>query len=357
MSHKFAGTFTLFAILSLDATARAQSAASSTPPASAPAQASAGPSADALAEGRTRFNEGVRLAQKHDWPKAYAAFLDAWKLVQNVQIALNLAQAELKVGKYADAAEHLQFSLRSLDLDHPDVTAARDWLAQAKKHVATLTISVPKASVEVLIDDRSVGTPIPPEVFVEPGTHTIVARAGKTQVEETGTFSAGEERSISLEPKEPVRSPVLAPISTSTAAPLPAKAPSTSPLRPALLVTGGVVSLGLLGAGAGFLVAFEGTKSDLQKQAQELRGSNSISAPCHEPTPAMMTACKKNADTLATANFQGNVGLGLLVSGGVVAAGTLGAYLLWKPANKSTGTIVVPFAGASSGGFLVQGKF
>jgi diaminopimelate decarboxylase len=51
-------------------------------------------------------------------------------------------------------------------------------LAEAKAKIVTLKIAVVDAGAEVLIDDKSIGTsPVPPEVYVEPG-RSIVGPAG-----------------------------------------------------------------------------------------------------------------------------------------------------------------------------------
>src|SRR5262249_22124873 len=58
------------------------------------------------------YEDGVAAVKLSRWAKAYDSFLAAWKLKQHFQIAVNLGHAELKLGKYRDAAEHLTYFLQ-----------------------------------------------------------------------------------------------------------------------------------------------------------------------------------------------------------------------------------------------------
>jgi tetratricopeptide (TPR) repeat protein len=122
----------IFAVLGLPAPSHAQPAAPS-PKAASPADA---------AKARERFTQGVAFAKKNDWKNAYAAFLEAWKLKEHPQVALNLGRAELETGKYQDAIEHLRYCIDQSPAGDPDITLARDWLVQAEKKAAKLTVTV-----------------------------------------------------------------------------------------------------------------------------------------------------------------------------------------------------------------------
>lgn len=350
------GAFGLAIMMPLSASGQASPVGSGAAPA-------ASPSLDATNRAaKEHYEAGVKAANTGNWAKAVEDFGIAYALVGTVQIAGNLGHAELKLGEghYRDAAKHLsRYVLENTSLKGADKKAADGWLAEAKKHVATLRIQV-GTGVEVRIDNKSLGTALPPEVFVDAGQHTIVALAGKARAEEVGTFSVGETRVVSLEPKEPVVGPVAGATHSATMtqvqAGVPAE-PSMSPGRKALLVTGGVVGLGLVGAGAGLRVALEGTKSDTARQLREIRGNDQTSAPCRDPAPALLPACKKNADMIASGNLQGDLGMGLLVAGGAVIAGTVTVYLLSKPGTTQKAALVIPVASANAGGVLAQFKF
>src|SRR5687768_15010503 len=53
---------------------------------------------------RQRFLEGVRHYDQHDYDKARLAFLQAYLLKPHPAVLLNLAQSQLRAGRYAEAA-------------------------------------------------------------------------------------------------------------------------------------------------------------------------------------------------------------------------------------------------------------
>src|SRR4051812_2896716 len=82
------------------------SARAADPPASASDDA-AGARADDLA------HKGNDLALKLRWKEAEPLFQQAWALKHSYDIGGNLGLAELALGKYRDAAEHLSYALKT----------------------------------------------------------------------------------------------------------------------------------------------------------------------------------------------------------------------------------------------------
>src|ERR1700687_6037278 len=64
----------------------------------------------AAARARALHVEGARLFELGKYDQAYVAFLAAWALKKHPQIAANLGDCEVKIGKYRDAAEHFAFA-------------------------------------------------------------------------------------------------------------------------------------------------------------------------------------------------------------------------------------------------------
>lgn len=307
-------------------------------PASAPAPE------DPTAKARERFTEGVALVKKKEWAAAYGAFLVAWKLKQHPQIALNLGHVEMQIGKYREAITHLQHWLDNNPPEDPDSVLARQWLSEAKKKVVTLKIKVNGAGAEVQIDGQTVGTsPLPPEVYVDPGKHTVIARRGALRDEVTGTYEAGWTRVIPLVPIEPGAPPLGAP----TTAPEAAEKPF--PVRTVALAAGGATALTGLAVGiAGMALA---SAKAGERDAFCAQSADQCLTPRSED-PALYDSQKAvwtRLDSERLSNW--NMGITGFVIGGIAAVGTGAAFLLWKPSASAPGplqgvTIIPAGAGA-----------
>ena len=135
--------------------------------------------------------------------EAYSLYQQAWTLKHTYDIAGNLGQVELKLGKFRDAAEHLDFTLR---LFPPTGKAApreaiRLAFEAARKEVAALTIRVSAQGAAVSVDGTAIGlSPFEVPVFVDPGKRTLEAtrqRGGRIVAAGTTTLRALESAAIS----------------------------------------------------------------------------------------------------------------------------------------------------------------
>jgi tetratricopeptide (TPR) repeat protein len=112
------------------------------------------------------------------WKEAEPAYRAAWNAAPRPEIAGELGLCELALGRYRDAAEHLERSL-----EYPEALApaqrARFERGQerAEREVVTVAVSVSHPDAEVFVDDRSIGNGKGSYVvFVEPGRHAAKAR-------------------------------------------------------------------------------------------------------------------------------------------------------------------------------------
>jgi PEGA domain len=327
-------TLALFlAAAGLDADAAAQPAA----PASADA---AGARADDLA------HQGNDLALKHKWTEAEALFRQAWALKQSYDISANLGIAELALGKYRDAAEHLTFAFRHFPAngkpEHRDLL--KEKLAKAREQVVALTISVNVDGAELLADGRSVGrAPLDREVFVDPGSRTIEARlADYSAAGTTITADKGASQTVTL-----TLTRIAAPPPTGTVQPPP---PGPNKI---VLVTGGATAGAAIVTGAvllGVAAAKGSTVSSLQAQIQQEGGCASAAAGGD---------CADLRSTATSKQTLGNAGLWMLVAGGGVGVATLVYGLVGgaKAPQPKSGWRVTPAAAPGGGGLVVQGTF
>ncbi|WP_437679324.1 PEGA domain-containing protein [Sorangium sp. So ce131] len=157
---------------------------------------------DALTDkARQLFEEGVKAANASRWSDAHASFLAAWRLKEHYQIASNLGVAELKLGKYREAAEHLTWYLREApETKVEQRRRAEAWLKEALPKVASVTVQVEPAGAEVTVDGALVGkAPLTLPVFLDPGQHEIRARLdGHVPEKRAVTARAGQTETVSL---------------------------------------------------------------------------------------------------------------------------------------------------------------
>lgn len=206
---------------------------------------------------------------------------------------------------------------------------------------------------QVRVDGKVIGTsPLPPEVYVDPGKHTVEARMGARRARATGTYEAGSTRALKLVPKEP---PPAVPAPTGSAAAPAPPPPSPFPLRTAVLVGGGVAAALGLGVGiAGFVLSADkaGERDEYcEKAADKCLTPQSVD-------PDLYSAQKAEWQRLDGERVSlGNMGIAGLVVGGIAAAGTGIASFLWKPsasnADAKQGLVVVP-AGT---GVMIRGNW
>src|SRR6185369_11615173 len=98
------------------------------------------------------------LALKLRWKEAEPLFQQAWALKHSYDIGGNLGIAELKLGKYRDAAEHLSYALKTFPANGkgPHRDLIQESLGKAKAQVAMVTIEVNQKGALVLVDGKEV---------------------------------------------------------------------------------------------------------------------------------------------------------------------------------------------------------
>ncbi|HMA93526.1 MAG TPA: PEGA domain-containing protein [Polyangiaceae bacterium] len=157
---------------------------------------------DACAAAKTLMAEGNALYVNRDFEGAHQKFLEAWALKQHAAIASNLVETEMKLGRYAEAADRLRDLLDSVPVDDKEErTALMTQLDECRHHLVALQIAVNVDGATVKVDGKTVGTsPLGREVLVEPGRASVVAELDG-YVSEAFLMTdgaAGESRSIHL---------------------------------------------------------------------------------------------------------------------------------------------------------------
>lgn len=305
----------------------APSAAQAPPPPAASSNLLAAPN-DASTKARARFNEGVALARRKDWQRAYTAFLEAWRLKEHPQIALNLGRAEIEIGKYYDATEHLAYSVKHGEPGDPDLKLAREFLAEAEKKVGKLNIKVNAGGALVLVDNVLKGkAPLASPVRVDPGKHSVLVTLGEQQVERSVVVEVGASLDVDIQ--------MATPPSATTSATVSEPAQRSSSMRTGVLVGGSVAALVGVGVGAVFAGLAAGKGAEIGRCAGDIAGRD-----CATNLAGEQAVYKNGA-------FWGFVG------GGALALGTV-AFLVFGPKPK---VVVAPSVSSNGAGITATGDF
>lgn len=287
---------------------------------------------------RELFVKGVKAYEHGRWEQCRAALLAAYAIKRHAQIAGNLADCELKLGKNRDAAEHAWFFLQSL---RPEAPAERKAGAQAQfkeaqQKVVTLRITVDVASAEVLVDGQSVGkAPLDAPVFVDPGRHTIEALRTEGSASLTVEVRPGESRDLALVLKKTQGASgsggVSKPIILGGAA-----------VTGAALVTGAILAI---------VAHHKATDADTKLAGlKDLAGTNVCQANA--------AACEAIDSDRAARDRLANASTGVFIGAGLVGAATLGYALLSPRSRPATGRVqVVPTFSARDAGLMLVGAW
>jgi hypothetical protein len=287
-----------------------------------------------------------------------------------------LGQAELNLEKYRDAATHLEFALRHTPKAKLDVAGPmiRMDLAEAKKHIVSLTVKVIQAGADITIDGELIGrSPLGHEVYVEPQRHTIRATHPTLgSAEMSMDFRAGEDLPITLRLK-PLTEEVSAdaaekprsevedsnqPTKTSAPPQPPAENANGLETKTVFLVVGGVVTVaaGITATVFGIRRSSAAGDADaLLRSAEQQYGAN----PCWNASSSERPICGNISNRTSDRDNAGRVFNVMLpvALGSALATGLL--YVLWpsNSAGSARQTWLIPTAYRDFGGLAVLGSF
>jgi len=225
-----------------------------------------------------RYDELLRQAdtalRSKRFKEALALWRAAWPIQQSGFVACNIGRAERLVGSAREAAEFLALCFRLSPAPttpeekhrHDQFTADYNY---ARSQVAALTITTNESGANILVDERRIGqSPLPGEVFVEPGEHRVSATLeGYERALVTIRVEPGEARAVPVvltKPAPPSKPTPLAPVPLAhkepPLAPVPLAHKGQPPAAPtdlsvrALAPTASLMAVGF-GIGTGFLIA------------------------------------------------------------------------------------------------------
>lgn len=280
-----------------------------------PAAANATANADDLARARALFRQGIDAFHAGKNQEAADALSGAWAIRQTYDVAASLAQAEMALKRYRDAAEHLDFCVSHLSPAENEQTVQqiKAALADMKTHVATLRVSVDHDGAELQVDRRALGvSPLHAPAFVDPGVHTLEARLGGDKVSQIVHVQAGQEYPIALKLGAAATAPSPGP---NTSSPTTAEDRNMVPV-----IVGGVVALAGI---AGFIIFDSAASSDTDKR-ERLRAQNGAYG-CGDGT-AFVSDCVAELQAAQSHDKNRNLAVASAVVG---AAGLISIPVYW----------------------------
>jgi len=300
-------------------------------------------SVDSAKERRDWMNKGnAEYVQKH-WEAARDNYLKAWAIKHHYTIAANIADVEMRLGHYAEAAGYLKYALANVPEALADKRrAAEELLLECRNHLTAVRVAVDVTDATILVDGKDVGqTPLREDLLLEPGKHIIsVAKQGYgNQTKELSAEGSQVQITLTLEKAGPSG---MAP---SSASPLPPSDTSTSRQPTSAWRIGSYIGFGVaavgVGAGTYFLVKSGSTSSEADNA---------------------FGACKPNCSNAQQANIrdmdsqsahQHNAGVVSYVMGGIGLATGLGLLVL-EPTRPQRGSAayVRPYVGATQAGVV-----
>jgi hypothetical protein len=315
------------------------------------AQAGAAAPASAVAkQADAHSRKANQLYAEKKWAEAEGELLAAWALNPTYDVGSNLGHTQYRLGKYRDAAEHLDFALRHWPLiGKPEPRKlAEERLAEVRGMVGALRIEVKAEHAELYVDGKRVGqSPMTGEVFVEAGAHRVEARHELYGVEAIGvTATKGATVPVRLGLGE-VAPVVVVPVVPGGGAPRGWRPPT------ALVVASGVLAAGGIAAGAGLTVAANGRAS----RALDLGANVGGSSACYGGAGSVGD-CKTLHETLASKSaFATGATTGFAI-GSALALVTTG-LAVWEvlPKRRADAFQMVPVGSPSGAGLQFSGRW
>ena len=320
-------------------------------------------------EAEQRFNEGKQAIAHDDPETARRKFLQAYTLDPTAEKALwNLALAEKHSHHSLDAIRHFRMWLRRWTPSTAGGTkrrdTANDLVEKLGRETGHLVFDGPAPSSlaidgnETLLTDDKIAV----DVFdVTPGHHSIEAKFDGRALKQDVDVAAGATVTLSAPPAaaEVASPPPLPPETAATGfsslivEPAAREKPGSSSRGepPAKVIVS--AGLGLTGVALAVAGAFElKAAGDHDADRATLAAQNPYCGSQSSPS------CAALQDAVHARNTDHNVGVALVVSGGVAIAAGVATWVFWRrPTEQNTAFVVTPWASPSGGGLGASGSF
>jgi hypothetical protein len=309
------------------------------------------------------FKDGNRAFAAGDYHAAFDAYRAAWSLKQTFDIACNLGRTEVELSLARDAAEHLDYCLRTFSVSsRGEVRDAnkrfRELFARVRREVAALSVEAHPAGAEITVDGASYGlAPLGHDLFLNPGEHRVGARLSGFQDQERLVLAeAGGDVNVSLTlehaPTPALEATPIAPPPPREEAPPPAR--GVEP-RTVVLVAGTGLSLVALGIGVGFTLDASAAQDDAKSLGKKIHAGPS--GGCVDPELPECQELRQLVNRQGDSRHAADVAL---VTAAAVEGATLLAWLLIPelgPAKRAGTLRAFPIVGRASSGIVLTGAY
>lgn len=319
-----------------------------------------------LERARDLLGQGLKESAAGNYVTARSILLDAFKLSPSYDVAGTLAQVELKLERYRDAAEHLDLALRSFPPSESLKLKQQieDALATAKQHVETVTLIVHPDGAAVRIDNAPVGTaPLAGDVFLEPGDHALEVRLNThSSSARTIHAAAGHKQVVEIVLSQPETGTTEPSTPRSTGAgethlsppPLDTKS-SHGGLQPKTLVLIGGGALTIALATVSVIEWRRGANAQDDVDTLRARAVSELGGNCqpHSSEPV----CSELADAVDRRNSANRLVMPFAVGAAVTGVATVGVYFLVPDQKQSSMSQLRFFAAPQQAGVLYRTSF
>jgi hypothetical protein len=318
------------------------------------------------------LHAGIVAYKKRDYEVARNALLAAFQKDQAPSIITLLADVEMKLKRFRDAAEHWAIYLNGLSSEQSsERSEALLQIEICRKYVGVVNVTTDPKDADVIVDGvnfdvaRTAG-----ELWLEPGTHLIKATVEASVSDPISVVVKPGDRTIAS-----LTVPVPAPIPVATKAPPVVALATIQPqesksIEPKTLVAIGGGLLTLVGLTVSTVFWFKNDAAaddnaaaralaDKQSGNSALIADHAVCAVANPPP-----ACKRMRETANEVSRTADISDYSLIATGVVALATVGTYLLWPKSkdtpsavDRKTSLVVTPWWSPSSQGATVRVEF
>ena len=294
---------------------------------------------------------------------------------QSYDIAGNLGDVELTLGKPRDAAEHLEYSYRNWPTGKQEARQRTlERLSQAKKLVGALEISVNVDGAEITVNDAAAGrAPLNHDVFVEAGAVSIsVTAPGYATETKTVPVAKGESRKVAIELTADGSAGAAATGGNggnggagnngnggdSGAAGSGGTTVSTDGMsgKTVALIAGGALTVASAATWIGFYFAQKSTKDDANGLLDQIGGELGPNGCSSQPDHSLCTQLADKNDTGKTQKTLSTIGgIGFAAFGAATAA----VWFLWPDEKQDSAVTpqLAPTIAKDEIGVTVRGSF
>jgi hypothetical protein len=307
------------------------------------------------------MDEGAAAYAQGDLEAARERFAKAWGIIKHRAIAGNLAEVEMRLGKYDLAAPHLKFVIASLGNESPaERVQAENQLVECTRQLASLRINVGVADATVRVNGRVIGTtPIGEPALVSPGEAEIeVTRAGYQPNRTTITLQKGETKVVTVILKS---IPQVSNTASNTPTSRAKSVAVSDPTRTYLLVSGAILTATGVGVGTAYWLISRNTHSRLEQAISD--ANEGVKVPANQacnPNYVKPRAACASLPTLDAQYTSQRRWMNIGFAGATIAAlATTTVFLLWptKKASPSQAVEFGPWSPANGTGVQLFGTF